>query len=73
MRPLAEKETTHVIFGSNHIYDPELLNEPMLFSGFITFGPSTDMLLDFGNNATDTDGILAGEPGWTNILWMISR
>ena len=69
----SEKETTHVVFGSNHIYDPRRQNEPILFASFTTFGPTTDMLLDFGNNVLANDSLLAGAPGWTNILWMISR
>ncbi len=65
-------EHFHICFGTNSLFDLTQGNAPVLF------GPQagvTDMLLDFGNNVERNSYYVpqAGEPGYTSVLWMISR
>ncbi len=57
-----------IIYGTNSFY-LATSNQPTLFNGV---GP-TDTMMDFGDNVGPSDLLTLGAPGYTNILWMISK
>jgi hypothetical protein len=73
MNPMVPPQEVHVTFGSNTLYrapSPDYPdNRPILYRNI---GPVTS-LLDFGNLTNGFDYFQAGAPGFTNIVWALSK